>query len=78
MFIILFVLKLYDLEAVDTSGIVNQPSICTLYPPHYDAVLSLALFKDLLFSSCGVTIKQWDIKERTLKQVCELMETKKN
>ena len=46
-----------------------QPSICTLYPPHYDAVSSLASYKDLLFSSCGVTIKQWDSKEKCLKQV---------
>lgn len=46
-----------------------QASICTLYPPHYDAVSSLAAHKDLLFSSCGVTIKQWDIKERSLKHV---------
>ena len=46
-----------------------QPSICTLYPPHYDAVSSLASYKELLFSSCGVTIKQWDCKERSLKQV---------
>ena len=46
-----------------------QPSVCTLYPPHYDAVTSFGLYKDLLFSSCGVTIKQWDIKERCLKHV---------
>ena len=46
-----------------------QPSVCTLYPPHYDAVTSFGIYKDLLFSSCGVTIKQWDIKERSLKHV---------
>lgn len=46
-----------------------QASICTLYPPHYDAVSSLAAHNDTLFSSCGVTIKQWDIKERCLKHV---------
>jgi hypothetical protein len=52
-----------------------QASICTLYPPHYDAVSSLAAHKDLLFSSCGVTIKQWDIKERSLKHVCKNIST---
>ena len=49
-----------------------QPSVCTLYPPHYDAVTSFGLYKDLLFSSCGVTIKQWDIKERCLKHVMQI------
>ena len=43
--------------------------MCTLYPPHYDAVSSFGIYGDLLFSSCGVTIKQWDLKERSLKQV---------
>ena len=46
-----------------------QAPVCTLYPPHYDAVSSFATHKDLLFSACGVTIKQWDIKEHCLKQV---------
>lgn len=64
-------IKLYDLEAAEVKGCVNQPSICTLYPPHYDAVSSLASHKDLLFSSCGVTIKQWDIKERSLKHAVD-------
>ena len=45
--------------------------MCTLYPPHYDAVTSFGLYKDLLFSSCGVTIKQWDIKEHCLKHVMQ-------
>ena len=49
--------------------LLYQPSVCTLYPPHYDAVTSFGIYKDLLFSSCGVTIKQWDIKERCLKHV---------
>ena len=48
-----------------------QPSVCTLYPPHYDAVSSFGVHGDLLFSSCGVTIKQWDMRERSLKQVSE-------
>lgn len=43
--------------------------MCTLYPPHYDAVSSFGVYSNMLFSSCGVTIKQWDLSERCLKQV---------
>ena len=64
-------IKLYDMTALDLSSPtpVSQPSMCTLYPPHYDAVSSFGLHGNLLFSACGVTIKQWDLTERSLKQV---------
>jgi len=37
--------------------------VITLYPAHYDAVSSFATHEGLLFSACGVTIKQWDIEK---------------
>jgi kinesin family protein 4/21/27 len=43
----------------------EQESACypmqTLTPPHYDAVSSMALSGDVLFSACGVTIKLWSM-----------------
>ncbi len=64
-------IKLFDLSSLDlsTPSPVSLPSMCTLYPPHYDAVSAFGVHGNLLFSACGVTIKQWDLSERSLKQV---------
>jgi kinesin family protein 4/21/27 len=57
-------IKIYNLWTVmDCLG--EQESACypmqTLSPPHYDAVSSMALSGDVLFSACGVTIKLWSM-----------------
>jgi len=67
-------IKLYDMDGInvqEANWSVQQAPVCTLYPPHYDAVSSFATHKDLLFSACGVTIKQWDIREHCLKQAID-------
>lgn len=65
-------IKLFDLSSLDLSlsqAPISQPSMCTLYPPHYDAVSAFGIHGSTLYSACGVTIKQWDLTERCLKQV---------
>jgi len=62
-------IKLYDVSSLDLSSSISQPSSVTLYPPHYDAVSAFAVHGSLLYSACGVSIKQWDLSERSLKQV---------
>ncbi|XP_064385434.1 kinesin-like protein KIF21A [Halichondria panicea] len=66
-------IKLFDLSSLDlsTPSPVSQPSMCTLYPPHYDAVSAFGVHGNLLFSACGVTIKQWDLSERSLKHAVD-------
>ncbi len=66
-------IKLYDITSLDISSNVSQPSSVTLYPPHYDAVSAFGVYGSLLYSACGVSIKQWDLSERSLKQVCLLL-----
>eukprot|EP00731_Ephydatia_muelleri_P014591 Em0008g311a len=71
-------IKLYDLDAVQfdvvpTAGVVvaTYPPQHTLQPPHYDAVTSFAVHSKYLYSACGVTIKQWDMRLHSLKQAVD-------
>ena len=68
--------QLYDLDAINFedgpptgTAMATYTPQHTLQPPHYDAVTSFAVHSRFLFSSCGVTIKQWDMKLQSLKQV---------
>ena len=71
-------IKLYNLDAVQfESGppagvaMAAYPPQHTLQPPHYDAVTSFAVHSMYLYSACGVTIKQWDVRLQCLKQAVD-------
>lgn len=68
--------QLYDLDAIRSedsppaaAAVATYTPLHTLQPPHYDAVTSFAVHSRFLYSACGVTIKQWDMKLQSLKQV---------
>jgi kinesin family protein 4/21/27 len=65
-------IKLYDIGQVSKleSGFSLLPQ-STLSPAHYDTVTSLAVIQDVIYSSCGVSIKKWDVSQHSLVQAVD-------
>lgn len=65
-------IKLYDVSQIlDIETGFTQLPQSTLAPAHYDTVSSLVVHKNIMYSACGVSIKQWDINKHSLIQAID-------